>query len=698
MSTDQSSLDPQLIEQTKQQIRSLVNEIAALSKQDLAPQEFYSEFLNRVVPALAAVGGAVWTINDENRLALQYQINIQETGLREDEEAQKQHSRLLYKAMSAPEGMLVPPHSGAGDDEAVANPTNFLLLLGALRTDLEVVGVLEIFQRGDAGPTTQRGYMRFLSQMCELAAEFLKSHQLRHFSDRQALWTQLESFTGAVHASLDPKEAAFTIANEGRRLIECDRVSVALRRGRKCTVEAVSGQDVFDKRSNTIRLLGRLATSVVATGESMWYTGDTTDMAPQVEEAVQEYVDESHTKNIAVLPLIPPDPTAEEDPDDREAPPPPVGALIVEQIEDSRMPPAMRQRIEVVARHSTVALANAQEHHGLFLMPVWRTIGKAKWVLRARTLPKTIVISGLIVAAILALIFVPKDFNLTSDGTLEPVTRRAVFARTEGTVEEVKVRHGSDVTEGQLLLKLSSSELMLRLNEIVGQRAEISKEILKIRRQFDDRSPGRGDRLPSRYGGSETKDQLYGELAVAEQRQKTLDEQYRLYKEKLEDLEIRSPITGRVVTWDLFRKLHRRPVQRGQTLLEVADPTQDWEVELHMPEKRMGHITRAQKEYRKEHGDDAQLPVQFILATDPSTTYTGKVEEVHLSAEVRGEEGNTVTIRVDIDEETMKKIRPHLHQGAEVTGKVYCGRRAVGYVWFHDLAAFIESRILFRFF
>ena len=116
MSLEQS-LDPQLIEQTKQQIRSLVAEIAQLTKTDVAPEEFYGQFLPRVVSALAAVGGAVWTTNPEGRLALQYQINIQETNLRESEERQAQHSRLLYKVLSDGEGILVPPHSGPGDVE-----------------------------------------------------------------------------------------------------------------------------------------------------------------------------------------------------------------------------------------------------------------------------------------------------------------------------------------------------------------------------------------------------------------------------------------------------------------------------------------------------------------------------------------------------------------------------------------------------
>ncbi len=131
--------------------------------------------------------------------------------------------------MADGEGMLVPPHSGFGEDDEAANPTDFLLVLGPLRTDLEMVGLVEIFQRSDAGANVQQGYLRFLLQMCELAADFLKSHQLRHFSDRQVLWARLEEFTRDVHASLEPIQTAYTIANEGRRLIECDRVSVAIR-------------------------------------------------------------------------------------------------------------------------------------------------------------------------------------------------------------------------------------------------------------------------------------------------------------------------------------------------------------------------------------------------------------------------------------------------------------------------------------
>jgi hypothetical protein len=54
---------------------------------------------------------------------------------------------------------------------------------------------------------------------------------------------------------------------------------------------------------------------------------------------------------------------------------------------------------------------------------------------------------------------------------------------------------------------------------------------------------------------------------------------------------------------------------------------------------------------------------------------------VHLAAEVLGDEGNTVLVRVAID----KRDLDHPSQGAGATGKVYCGRRSLGYVWLHDV-------------
>jgi hypothetical protein len=95
-----------------------------------------------------------------------------------------------------------------------------------------------------------------------------------------------------------------------------------------------------------------------------------------------------------------------------------------------------------------------------------------------------------------------------------------------------------------------------------------------------------------------------------------------------------------------------------------------------------------------DDGLDDRIPVTFMLSTEPGVEYQGRISEMHLSAEPQGDEGNTVLIKVAVDHDEL----PHRRPGATVNVQVYCGRRSIGYVWFHDLAAFVQARILFQYF
>ena len=671
MSTEQS-VDPELVEQTKQQIRSLVREIAQIAKSDVAPLEFYDAVLNRVVTALAAVGGAIWTVTETGQLTLEYQINLRETRLADSEDDQVAHGRLLRKVITAGEGMLMAPQSGGGNAEDGTNPTDYLLVLGPLKTANETAGVMEIFQRPGSSVTVQRGYLRFLQQMCDLASEYLKSRKLQHFTDRQALWAQLEQFTRLVHKGLDPRDTAYTIANEGRRLIECDRVSVGICHGRKCKIEAISGQDTFDKRSNTVSLLTRLTRAVVASGEAMWYTGDTSMMAPQVEEAVQEYIDECHSKAVAVVPLKEP-----HDKTDPLARPRVVGALVIEQIEDSRPREGLQQRIEVVSEHSSLALTNVLEHNDLFLMPVWRAIGKSRWLVEARQLPWTVTACVALAVVTLFLCFWPANFEITARGTLQPAVRRLVFADVSGEVVEVNAKYGMMVTkDGDPLVKMKNSDLDVQIAEALGRLLTAEEEIASLSEQLFSTT----DR------GQEA--ELRGQRRAMSEERKSADATYKLLKLKQEKLTVRSPIDGQINTWHVHDLLIHRPVKIGDVLMTVVEPRGDWELELQMPENRMGFINDA----RAEQGPD--LKVEYITATNPGATHLGTIKRIHRSAEVRGEAGNTVLIQVAIDKNDVPDRLP----GSDVTAQVYCGRASIGYVWFHDLVSFVQSKILFRIF
>ena len=78
MSSAEQSVNQDTIEQTKNQIRGLVGEIVQLSKSELGPEDYYPAVLQRIVQALAAVGGAVWVMDDSRNLKLVYQQNLSE--------------------------------------------------------------------------------------------------------------------------------------------------------------------------------------------------------------------------------------------------------------------------------------------------------------------------------------------------------------------------------------------------------------------------------------------------------------------------------------------------------------------------------------------------------------------------------------------------------------------------------------------
>jgi len=162
---------------------------------------------------------------------------------------------------------------------------------------------------------------------------------------------------------------------------------------------------------------------------------------------------------------------------------------------------------------------------------------------------------------------------------------------------------------------------------------------------------------------------------------------------KKEMLKITSPIDGRVVTSNVQERLgSSRPVNRGESLLEIADPTKDWELEVLMPEKRMGHIAEARSKTK------GKLPVTFFLATNPAEQLQGEVDIEELSAEVRGDSGNTVLVHVSFDQDKLHKVVEKPKIGASATAKIHCDKRAIGYVWFHDLVDFVRAKILFRIF
>lgn len=158
-----------MIGENKHRPHVRVHEIVQLAEAGLTSQQFYKAFLPRLVTALAAHGGVIWTLNSAGRLQLQSQINLQATQLGEHEAAKLKHTQTLQYALTSGTPLIVPPNSHLDDPES-DNPTKFSLILAPLKHADEIIGVVEIFRSPETGSPTEQGCLQFLQQMCEIAA------------------------------------------------------------------------------------------------------------------------------------------------------------------------------------------------------------------------------------------------------------------------------------------------------------------------------------------------------------------------------------------------------------------------------------------------------------------------------------------------------------------------------------------------
>jgi hypothetical protein len=683
-----SSATDENVEQTKRRIRTLVSEITELSKSDMKAPEYYPAVLQRIISALAAEGGAVWLVDPDGAMRLAHQVQLDPILMQSDKAESMQHGRLIGRLMNQGRAELVPPYSSSGEADGEGNPTPHLLVTAPLVSNQQTVGLLEILQRANAPAEAQRGYLRFLEHMTKLIGEWLQNHTLKQVFNRQEMWQQADQFARLVHENLDIRDTAYTIANEGRRLIECDRVSVATVKGGKTKVIAISGQDSIENRSNIVQALNALATKVVKSGEPLWYDGSTEDLPPQLEEAIEDYVDLSHGRTITILPMRQPEKTIEGDvlasrneTNEARQRRKIIGALIVEQIETQLTRPALEGRVDLVYEHACRAMSNSLTHSNILFMPVWRFLDRALWMFRGSALPKTVAVLGAIALSILALFVIQIDFKLKGNGQLKPSLEENVYAHANGNIEEVFVKHGTKVTAGQKLVAMKDDDLS---REIIGVEDQLKLQITKL------------DNLSNQsrqFSGSSREEEFRIQREITETKEtiKSYATQLKLLREKEDKMIRTSPIDGVVMDWDIERVLNRRPVVMGQRLMTIANKDADWELEVLLPEKKARYLEQAFAQ-EKEKG---YLPVTFILMTDPSVEYTGKLhlENVAGRAELDADDGPVLKLRCIPDPDALKDITKN--PGARVIARVKAGRASAAFVWFHEIVEWVRAYVWF---
>jgi len=667
------------VQQVRDRVLRLAREIESLSRSAQPPGLFFPEFLAMLTRALGAAAGAVWMLEDGNRLSLVCDVNLAETEIPNDPNRQGLNQKLLTEVISTGQATSYGP-----EENSEEIPSRHVVILAALQEGDDCVGVVEIFQRADSPREARPGYLQFVEQMSGYASEYLSSQKSAPVVDSEAdFWNGLEELLLKLQLSRDISEIGPIVANDGRALLNCDRVSVAYTRGRKTTIAAISGQDSVNHRANQVRLMRDLVVKVIATGDTLTYSGRVEDLPPQISKPLAEYIHASGSRLVQLCPLFESVPLIDRTEDPRQSKKnrrrrKPVGCLIVEQVSESRPKPQLLERAELLSDHIAATLTNVRNYQRIFFLPIWRFLGRILEWFQGRKLAKTLAILSIIVAIGCGLVFIPYDYRIEGTGRLMPIIQQDIFCRQKGEVVEIFVKSGQHVEADQELLKLKNKELdadLIKIENEIGKKKQ-ERSALETQLNQAPASSKRSDRLKFA--------ELEGQVAATRVEIRGLRRHQEILKERHAELVVRSPIAGTVATFQLEQLLADRPVDRGEVLMQIMDEKGDWHLELLVEERRMGHMLSAREELENEN-----LDVEFILATDAEVTFDGQLERIATRSETDAELGAIVQVYVSFDVNQLPK--PQI--GAEVRSKINCGKRSLGYVMFGDVIEFLRQRL-----
>lgn len=654
------------------QRQHLLEEAYRLAESGLEPAAYFQALLPILLAGADARGAILWSSNGHNS-------QLEASAGAPAEIAPDAQQALLHFVAQQPKPLLLPPGGTVHSGTAI-NPTNDVLVIVPVLVEQRLVGFHQI-HRDPAAPTPLGEVLPFLVAVAHQASVFDRNWRLRVLGKQQGLCLQLEEFARQLH-QLDFERVAYVLANEGRRLIGGDRLSVLERRRGRGKITAVSGADVIAPRSRQMVQLAQLGQAVMHWRETLDFQGAPDEGLPQtVIDALDAYLEANACKRLMVLPLR----------DSEDETRPARFALVLELFESTPESDAVAERLRVVGRQAGLALANARMHRVVPLRRVWQKL--AEWSdAPARAYVSAAVVAAAMIAFVLAATCLPYPLRLTAEGRLLPCQRRFVYSPVEAQVVrfEPGIAPGSRVAEGQPLALMYDVQLELKQIHLEQEIAGLQEESLLLAAQ---EAAARTEGERATYAAEKKQKELLRDHKRAELH--ALAGRARADEAHPGHFWLTAPVTGTVFSNDFREKFSGRSVRSSEALLRLGDPHGPWEVELRLPQQEVGPILQA-----FERGA-SELNVDLQLASSPTRVFRGKLVREKVGREALAEqpgEPSTVRALVRIDgPDILPSERVPvalLFAGAEVHARVCCGRRAIARALLHDVWNFLHEKVL----
>lgn len=602
-----------LVRQTQREISHLLRELASAARDPIAPDKFLSILCDRTLRAMSAEGVVIWQSDpiQKNRYQPVARLGqITDRNFIEDADVPNSnrsaawlaHQTLLATVYADSTPVVVPSTPDATQPDVPANPASVPAALVVIDcgTDrcIELPHhVIEVFLEPDGGIAAQRGYLRFVCQVADLAGEYFRSRQLRVLLDQQALAEKCDRALVRFQQTHDRHKLAALIVDQLAEIFKIDRMAISqCLATSKTRIVAVSHVESVDQHSDSAQQIRETSQHTIDAGSAVWFSD-------------QPKISSDYRQHNAELELTGDDPQTET----QRTAMYPLFVIAANSIDSgsrdygyrltgfSRDDPHV-SRFEDFQKRELVRVtgyAMTWLHH---LDPInqsrWRSWlangfkssdGPAHTRSQSQTLTHRLwraTCLSLMAVAVAIVMVIPVPKTIKAPATLRAQDTWRACATRDCVVETIHVDHGQRVRQGDVLMTLSDSSLDQQLTQLVGRRAVLAEQKIRLTQQMMDSST-------SDFAAYES---VQSQRSIVDEEIAAINQQMALLRRIEQSLTIRSDRDGIVDAWRIHKRLGGRPVGRGDVLLQVVSLDSDWVVDAEVAQSRFGRVQTADQQ------------------------------------------------------------------------------------------------------
>ena len=255
-----------------------------------------------------------------------------------------------------------------------------------------------------------------------------------------------------------------------------------------------------------------------------------------------------------------------------------------------------------------------------------------------------------LIGVVLFLVFFPWFYRVEASFELKASQSSELTAMIDGFIDSVEVEPGQIVTEGETLLRLDTSDLVMMENEALAKIGRLEADAARSRAE--------GDLMGNR-------------LLLAEVKEENARLERIRYQIGLTSL--CAPWDGHIIEGDLKERIGS-PISRGDTLMRISD-LRSLEVRVEIPENSIHEISL------DENGGE------LAFASRPDVKYRFTITNIEPVGVVRAE-GTVFLATATIDQNADEWWRP----GMSGVAKIDVGERPLSWVLSHRLLDFIRLK------